>query len=283
MLSRRKLLKTLAIGVSAPIVITNAALPQKAELAVFDNFLQSVIADEDIVSAGRELRERQIEEFDYYATRAVAPRKGRSSRTISERAIKLIVSFEVTSEQMYRRKYQGAIWPKGASGVTVGIGYDVGYVIRAWLYEDWGGLIEPTTLSQLEIAVGKKGEAAGVLLPQLNAFQASWSTAYRQFRERTLPLYIAETTSALPNCDKLSDKSLGALVSLVYNRGASFRNVGDRYSEMRAIRLHMVQERFELIPNELLSMKRIWEDNPSMRGLLARRELEAKLFQAGLS
>lgn len=32
---------------------------------------------------------------------------------------------------MYTRSYQGAIWPKGASGITVGIGYDVGYVIKA--------------------------------------------------------------------------------------------------------------------------------------------------------
>jgi GH24 family phage-related lysozyme (muramidase) len=282
MFCRRDLLRTVAISLGTPM-LPNIALSQKNELVDFDVLLQSTVENEDLISAGRQLRERQIEEFDYYVTRAIAPRTGRSSRPISERGIRLIVSFEVTSEQAYSRKYQGAIWPKGASGVTIGIGYDVGYVTRAWLHEDWDGLIEPGQISLLEKACEITGEKAGRFLPQLTSINIHWATAYKQFRERTIPLYVAETISALPNCNKLSDDSLGALVSLVYNRGASFRNVSDRYEEMRAIRLHMVQERFELIPNELRSMKRIWKDDPSMKGLLVRRDLEAKLFEAGLS
>ena len=50
-----------------------------------------------------------------------------------------------------------------------------------------------------------------------------------------LPEYAARTRSALPNTGPLAPESFGALVSLVYNRGASFAAAGDRYAEMRAI------------------------------------------------
>jgi GH24 family phage-related lysozyme (muramidase) len=282
MFHRRDFLMTLAFCVGTPMLPTRA-LGQTNKLAAFDALLQSAIENENLISAGRELRERQIQEYDYYVSKAAAPRKGRSSRPISERAIKLIMSFEVTSEQAYARKYQGVTWPKGASGVTIGIGYDVGYVTRTWLHEDWDGLIDPGQASSLEKACETTGARANALLPQLATVNIPWTPAYQQFRERTIPLYVAETMSALPNCDKLSDDSLGALVSLVYNRGASFQNAGSRYQEMRAVRQHMAQGQFKLVANDLHAMKRVWKGNPAMRGLLVRRDLEAQLFEAGLA
>jgi hypothetical protein len=39
---------------------------------------------------------------------------------------------------------------------------------------------------------------------------------------------------------------------------------------------------FERIPAELRAMKRLWRDEPDMRGLLIRRDLEASLFEMGL-
>jgi GH24 family phage-related lysozyme (muramidase) len=282
MLRRRDFVAALAIGVGAPL-LSGIARSQTNKLAAFDAALQSAIENEDLISAGRDQRERQILEYDYYVSKAAAPRKGRSSRPISERAIKLIVSFEVTSEQAYTRKYEGVTWPKGASGVTIGIGYDVGYVTRTWLHEDWDGLIDPGQASSLEMACEITGAKADALLSQLTTVKIPWTPAYQQFRERTVPLYVAETISALPNCDKLSDDSLGALVSLVYNRGASFQNSGSRFQEMRAIRQHMAQGQFKLVANDLRAMKRVWQGNPAMKGLLVRRDLEAQLFSAGLA
>lgn len=253
-----------------------------AQAPSFDQLFDATIGAEDLLSAGRNDRERQIFEYENYASKGVAPRHGKSTRQISERAIKLIVSFEVTNQKTYEARYEGAIWPKGRSGITIGIGYDVGYVTKPWLHEDWDQMVDPTQVAALEIACEVSGEKCSSLLPKLNGVSIPWSTAYKQFRERVLPLYVAETLAALPNADKLSDDSLGSLVSLVYNRGASFKNTTDRYAEMRAIRLHMVQGELELIPNELRSMKKIWKGDPSMAGLLVRRELEARLFEEGL-
>jgi GH24 family phage-related lysozyme (muramidase) len=72
------------------------------------------------------------------------------------------------------------------------------------------------------------------------------------------------------------------MVSLVYNRGASFRRSEDRYREMRAIHQHMVHERFDQVPSAIRGMQRLWENLPNMRGLVDRRELEARLFERGL-
>jgi hypothetical protein len=56
-------------------------------------------------------------------------------------------------------------------------------------------------------------------------------------------------------------------------------NPGNR-TEMRAIRDAVVGGRFADIPAQLRSMERLW---PVGNGLRARREREAKLFEAGLA
>ena len=45
----------------------------------------------------------------------------------------------MTGEQAYTKKYRKPVWPKGQSGVTIGIGYDVGYASKPQLRADWGG------------------------------------------------------------------------------------------------------------------------------------------------
>ena len=44
----------------------------------------------------------------------------------SQAAIDLIVREEVGSQARYKHKYQHPEWPGGASGVTIGVGYDCG-------------------------------------------------------------------------------------------------------------------------------------------------------------
>ena len=68
----------------------------------------------------------------------------------------------------------------------------------------------------------------------------------------------------------------------MYNRGAAFSSLGDRYAEMRAIKVHMVNNNPENIPAEFRSMKRLWVGK-GLDGLLARRDREAKLFERGLT
>ena len=61
---------------------------------------------------------------------------------------------------------------------------------------------------------------------------------------KVIPRSVALVKRPLPNTAQLSQDSLGALVSLTYNRGASFGKAGDRYVEMRSIRQRMQAREF---------------------------------------
>jgi hypothetical protein len=226
-------------------------------------------------------REGARAEFDFFAAKAIAPRYKPVKRKISEDAIAMIVAFEVSNKVLYERRYQKPVWPHGKSGVTIGIGYDVGYAKESWLREDWGTILSKEELDSLAKACTITGRAASALIPALSGIQISWDNAEDQFINTTLSRFIAETMGVLPNASKLSDDSLGALVSLDYNRGPSFKAVGDRYVEMRNIRRHLVNEEFYKIPNEIRCMGRLWA-HTDVAGLVTRRNLEAALFERGL-
>ncbi|CDX15184.1 exported hypothetical protein [Mesorhizobium sp. ORS 3324] len=213
-----------------------------------------------------------------------------SKTPVSPDAVRMIVMFEVTSEKAYTMRYQRPVWPRGASGVTFGIGYDIGYVQKQRLSDDWKDFIDDKQIDYLSKACGVTGKPAKTLTRRLQDVSVPYAVAYKEFNELVLPRFVGVTENALlkDNTDRLSAASLGALVSLTYNRGPSFtipeaKDPRGRYREMRNIRHHLFEKKPELIPAEIRSMKRIWEGNPDMAGLLVRRELEAKLFESGLS
>jgi uncharacterized protein (TIGR02594 family) len=213
------------------------------------------------------------------ATTAEQPGGASSNTAISPASINLIVGFEVTDQATYNRSYQKPTWPQGASGVTVGIGYDLGYTSQATLQADWGGKLSQAMIGSLQTAIGVTGSAAGALAKQLANVVVPWTTAMEVFASRDVPKWVGIVERALPNTDRLSPDCLGALVSLAFNRGASFGKQGDRYSEMQAIKDCMTTKNFSGIPPQVRNMKRLW---PSMRGLQDRREQEARLFERGL-
>lgn len=199
---------------------------------------------------------------------------------ISQAAVDLIVREEVGSRKLYEAKYTHPEWPAGQSGVTIGIGYDCGYSTPARLRADWTGKIPDSMIRILEGACGLTKEAAHAKTRAIGAsVTVPWDAAMAVFESHDVPRWELIVTHALPNTDKLSADCFGALVSLAYNRGASFSNAGDRYREMRAIRDHMAASRFDLIPNEFRSMMRLW---PASSGVHGRRAREATLFEAGL-
>ncbi|UVK48485.1 hypothetical protein BPNPMPFG_007865 (plasmid) [Mesorhizobium sp. AR07] len=211
-----------------------------------------------------------------------------SNTPIAPEAIDLIVFCEVTSKKAYTKKYKGLIWPGGRSGVTCGIGYDVGYVTEERLQADWAGYISDQDIKNIAKACGIKAKAAKRLLPRMAHESIEFDTAYRQFIEKDAPRYTGEVENVLFNTKLLSPKSLGALVSLDYNRGSSFKAKPakdrkiDRYTEMRNIYAHMKSKEFNKIPDEIRNMVRLWENDPEASGLVTRRNLEAKLFEEGL-
>ena len=128
------------------------------------------------------------------------------------------------------------------------------------------------------------------LLGTVQEVTVPWDTALAVFTERTLPLYIGKTAKALPNTEKLNGDCFGALVSLTFNRGASYgrghdraKDRVDRYREMRAIKALMLRQRFAQIPEQIRAMVRIWAGTAIERGMRRRRFDEAKLFAEGLA
>jgi GH24 family phage-related lysozyme (muramidase) len=189
--------------------------------------------------------------------------------TLTDKAKKLIMDFEGLN-QPYK-------WPGGDSGITLGIGYDLGYVTVDQFESDWGPYFTAEQLKRLKDAVGKRGIAARNRAAQLQDIKIKRKDAETVFIERNLPLYALKTEMAFPGIDQLPPEAQGALVSLVFNRGTSME--GDRRSEMRAIRDAVPRGDLQEIADQLRSMKRLWVDK-GLDGLLLRRDEEAKLVES---
>lgn len=200
---------------------------------------------------------------------------------ISQRAIDLIIECEVSSRAYYEKKYQRPEWPGGASGVTIAIGYDLGYASLTKLRNDWDGRVDDAMLSVMERCIGVTHEAAKQLLPSVKgSILIPWDKAIDVFMQRDIPEWTATVCKAIPGANKLTPDCLGALVSLAYNRGAGgFNSTTDRNREMRAIKTHITNGQLSKVPAEIRAMKRLW---PDMKGLRDRRDAEATLFQQGL-
>ena len=193
----------------------------------------------------------------------------------------MIVGFEVTSQELYDKKYRKPTWPGEMSGVTIGIGYDVGYAGKDTLKSDWTGRIPDAMIAALTSAIDVTGARAGPLAQQLGAVvDVPWDAANSVFQNCDVPRWVTIVQKALLNCNLIGPDCLGALVSLTYNRGASFAKPDPRYAEMRDIKTHMESRNFKLIPDDIRHMKRLWPNSP---GLQDRREKEAQLFEQGLA
>lgn len=202
--------------------------------------------------------------------------------TISDEAFNLIVTEEASDEAYYMRHYRNFDWPQGASGPTIGIGYDCGYVTTGEARVDWDGIIGDSFIEVITTACGLRGEdAAQFVNEHRDAVTVTWNEALAEFRNREVPKWIARVQAALPNIDNLTPTCLGVLVSLSYNRGTGgYADPHPRDAEMRAIKAHMAALQFDRIPADILSMQRLW---PKAGDLWNRRADEAALFQKGLA
>jgi hypothetical protein len=194
--------------------------------------------------------------------------------------VAFIAREEVGSRRLYDMNSRPG-WPGGASGVTIGVGYDLGY--QATFEADWTGLLTASQMSALKQWVGIRGSGASAAPAALAGIAIPWSNAWTVFIGRSLPQNVSDTRNAFYRSREIPRLCLGVLVSLVYNRGTSMTdsvsNPGSRL-EMREIRDAVANGRFSEIPTSLRSMKRLW---PEPNGLRDRREREAKLFEIGLA
>lgn len=190
-------------------------------------------------------------------------------------AITFIAREEVGSLDLYKTRNASPMFPGGESGITIGIGYDLRFA-RDRFSADWSKMLSQTSLDALAPWTGRPGNADGARA--LSAIKVPWLAAWSVFTLVTLPRTLVQVQQSFPGQEVLSPLSRGALLSLVYNRGAAME--GDSRKEMRDIREAILEGRLNDVAPAFLSMKRLW---PALPGLQARREREAKLFNSGLA
>jgi len=197
---------------------------------------------------------------------------------ISYHGLEILIGFEITSESHYRRRLSSPHWPGGASGVTVGIGYDLGYNSVRQIERDWKGRISDATLQELKGVAGLKGIDAREAADRLRqlGIQIPLEAAKVVFFRHTLPRYAAMTRKAYPGVEALPHDAQAALLSLIFNRGTAKR--GARRREMKAIEALVRSQSLGGIAEQIRSMKRLWVDK-DLPGLLKRREMEATLVE----
>jgi len=198
------------------------------------------------------------------------------SLEVSHLGLDQIVQFEVISEKYYEKHLSRPIWPGGDSGVTIGIGYDLGYNDGETIQGDWEERIPEADLDDLLAIAGVKGEAARAHIDQLRHINIPLNQAKDVFYSRTLPRYAQMTRKAYPGVEKLPADAQAMLLSLVFNRGAA--QEGPRRREMKAIKPLVQAGDLRGIAAQIRSMKRLW-DIDQLPGLHARREREAELIE----
>jgi hypothetical protein len=206
---------------------------------------------------------------------------------LSKKSLDLILEFEVGGGENYYNKFlKNPTWPEGQSGVTIGVGYDLGYVNKAEFSEDWKDLPKEI-FDRLYKVVGIKGYNAKNLIRGLKDISIPWDLALKVFNNKTVTKFWNLTKETFPNFDNLPEDAKGGLVSLVFNRGNALE--GDRRREMKLIRdgMRLVstfdQKALTFIANQIRNMKRIWIGGSIEKGMSRRRDAEAKLIEESLN
>jgi GH24 family phage-related lysozyme (muramidase) len=195
---------------------------------------------------------------------------------VSKKSLDMLIAFEVSSKTAYNNQYKHPIWPGGESGITIGIGYDIGYTTVSQFKKDWEGKISTDSLNLLSQACGVHGTNAQNQLSAYRQITITYENACDVFHQSTLPQYARQTKNIYPGVQKLPPDAQGALLSLVYNRGTSL--VGNRRKERKNIVAYVASGNLSKIAHEIRAMKRLWQGQ-GLSGLLARREEEAQMVE----
>jgi hypothetical protein len=206
---------------------------------------------------------------------------------LNKKSLDLILEFEVGGGENYYNKFlKNPTWPGEQSGVTIGVGYDCGYVNKTEFTNDWKELNQKD-FDKLYKVVGVKGYNAKELAKRLKDIIIPWELGLKVFMNKTVSKFYNLSRDTFPNFDKLPEDAKGGLVSLVFNRGAFLE--GDRRREMKAIRDIMVKTQdfdsktLSQIAEQIRKMKRIWVGGSIEKGMSRRRDAEAKIIEQSLN
>lgn len=188
-----------------------------------------------------------------------------------------VINFETGGQAYYERFLKKVTWPGGASGLTVGIGADLGYMSVAEFEKYFAKYFTATQNAKLKQIIGLKGERAKAKLSSIKGIELLWEDAILAFVEWTLPKFWKLTNELWPGIEELKEKAQIGLVSLVFNRGTSTK--GTSRKEMINIKPLVLKKDYKGIAKEIRSMKRLWEGK-NLDGLIKRREMEAQMVEA---
>lgn len=204
--------------------------------------------------------------------------------SISRKAVDFIVMEEVSSIEYYNRALSHPTYPGGDSGVTIGIGYDLGYNSRQQIIADWRNRIKESDLQILLACSGLKKEDAKRMVSNstVKSINIPYTEAWKVFVRNSLPRFAKNTLQIYPGLQELFPDAIGALVSMVFNRGNDIskrpNDAEDRRKEMRAIVPLVAAKDYSGIADQIDASKRLWVGK-GMNGLVTRREKEASLVR----
>jgi hypothetical protein len=198
-----------------------------------------------------------------------------------EAVLKQSSDFLIAAENVPLHPY----WPSGDSGITIGVGWDLGQHSRTDLLNVWRAL-GPISLAKLAEASNKKGHAAALLLPDLKSIDVPRDLSLAVFRKSLEDDYYPTTRKLFPGVEKLPAEAQVALISVVFNRGAVLGHDPDwktateldRRWEIRRLRDDVQRSDIFAIYIHLGTMKRLWEKS-GPRGLLYRRRDEQHIIR----
>jgi GH24 family phage-related lysozyme (muramidase) len=193
---------------------------------------------------------------------------------LSTKGIQAIINWETGGESYYDKHPQ---WPGAESGVTIGVGWDLGHTSATETSRAWSSHLPASTLALLVSVSGHKGVGATHVLPPVKHLVIPWDAALSVFENVTLPAWYMRTLRIYPQMLDLPGDCAAALVSLVFNRGTSLS--GERRREMSNIQALLRTGNLKEIPKQFREMERLW---PNVKGLRRRRNEEADLFEGGL-
>lgn len=190
-----------------------------------------------------------------------------------------VIEFETGGRNYYEKFLKKLTWPKGESGITMGIGADLGYMSLEEFENYFSHYFTAEENILIKKIIGLKGDKAKKALSKVQHIELSWINASEAFVKWTLPKFWKMANDLWPGLDQLKESAQIALVSLVFNRGASIK--GPSRVEMKNIKPLVVNKDYKGIANEIRSMKRLWVGK-KLDGLLARRDKEAQAIEASV-
>jgi Bacterial toxin homologue of phage lysozyme, C-term len=195
---------------------------------------------------------------------------------ISNKAIDFIIEQEIDSEASYNKQYIHPMYAGGDSGVTIGVGYDLGYNDKDTIANDWGKYLSTKDVALLQSVSGLKGlKAKEAITAEIKAITIPYSFAKKVFENVSVPKFWNLAKKIYPQIDELNADTQGALTSMVYNRGNSLD--GSRRANMRNIVPLVAAKDYKGIAREIDASKELWRGK-GLDGLITRREDEAQMI-----